>query len=164
MLGVKKERKILGPRLSVPGPILVPSLSLLSSLSVDDKQYWRTVFTNQDDWQVNMGIYIMRLVFITAMCGIFVNEFKRIQLHPFPLANDKLSFIGSYQWLSPLVPDVCPTQDFVTLDILSVVHIVYHLFPMTGPETDSGARRQPHDQEVRSLRHRLPGIQTCILS
>mgnify|MGYP001398594908 FL=1 len=82
MLGVKKERKILGPRLSVPGPILVPSLSLLSSLSVDDKQYWRTVFTNQDDWQVNIGIYIMRFVFITAMCGIFVNEFKTIQLHP----------------------------------------------------------------------------------
>ena len=82
VLGVKIERTILGPRLSVPGPILVPSLSLLSSLSVDDKQYWRTVFTNQDDWQVNMGIYIMQLVFITAMGGIFVNEFKTIQLHP----------------------------------------------------------------------------------
>ena len=35
---------------------------------------------------------------------------------------------------------------------------------MSGPEADSGARRQPDDQEVRALRHRLPGSQTLILS
>jgi len=68
-----------GPRLSVLGPILVPSLSLLSSLSVDDKQYWRTVFTNKDDWQGLKRILEHGGNLMIKKCGLSATGFQGFQ-------------------------------------------------------------------------------------
>merc|ERR1711962_257202 len=37
-----------GPQLSITSPTLLPSLDLLSSVTVNDREYWRSTFTKED--------------------------------------------------------------------------------------------------------------------